>query len=251
MAQKQPSMPDQRPPASLIKRPLVLATASLAVTAAALIGYFTLQPGASVTSLPATNPTYHKDDSASNLNPRARVAGASRKSQTLPEDALDPMLVQSMLEGIRLDENRAVIMNDETRRLLDQAVFMLGFDENRASLDLLEQLIQGGAPDQVGIEAAAIFRRYYEYKSAEVALLNGASGTAVELNQQLTALRQSYLGHDLSEQLFGEEQKYMRYALEVMSLQETPTLSSSERAEQQLRLQREFYGDEPLEDLAD
>lgn len=223
----------------------------LGVAAVMAIGYSSLREDAKAP--PSADPRATIAEPAApalDTDSHLLIAYAPRQEPIL-DDALDPMLVQSILEEIVLDENQSAIINDQTRRQLDEAVFSLGFGEDRQSLDLLEQLIIAGLPEQVGLQAANIFRRYYEYKSAERELINSTSGSATQINQQLSALREGYLGHDLTERLFGEEQKYMRYALEVMALEQNPNLSASERQELQLRLQQEYYGGDELEGDSD
>lgn len=251
MARQNPHQPKKPFKAKRVRLRYLLPAASLGVMVAVTIGYFSSQrysgplPNEPIPAAP------EKKTATFALEQRKREPKVDQKSERLPDEALDPMLVQSLLEDIVLDENQVVVVNDQTRRQLDEAVFKLGFEANRADLDLLEQLIKGGLPELAGAQAADIFRRYYEYKSAEMDLLASASGSSTEINQHLDALRQSYLGHELSERLFGEQQRYTRYAQEMMAIEEDSSISAREREAQQLRLQREYYGEQEPPDLLD
>lgn len=148
---------------------------------------------------------------------RAEVAAVDDESTEL---LIEPMVVQSLLYEIEFDEDGNVVVDDEARRLLEKSIFLLGQSQGQLSLDLLDQMIRAGLPGSEGEQVADIFRRYYEYKSAEGELIAAAEvdgeGAAGEVLDRLVQLRQGYLGYELTRKLFAEEEAYMRNTLMLM-----------------------------------
>lgn len=145
--------------------------------------------------------------------------GAVDVNATL-EPLIEPMAVQALLYEIEFDADGNVIVDDKARRLLERAIFQLGQNQDQLSLDLLDQMIRAGLPGSQGDEVADVFKRYYEYKSAEsefvsAAEVNGA-GSAEEVSEQLRELRQGYLGYELAKQLFAEEEAYLQNVIMLM-----------------------------------
>lgn len=136
------------------------------------------------------------------------------------EPAMEPFVVQSLLDEIKLDEDGNVVLDDHARRLLEKSILMLGRDQSQLTLELLDQMIRASLPGHAGGQVADIFRSYYEYKSAEgelVAALEASSGGSGEdALDQLAQLRYGYLGYETTLKLFEEEDAYMRNVLMLM-----------------------------------
>lgn len=213
--------------AGLSKRQILLIAVALLLAATAAIIKFT--PRAASGSAEVTGPIVR--------DRTAKVSQTERREQVMPakpqrrvnvavvddessEPQIEPLAVQSLLYEIEFDENGNVVVDDKARRLLEKSIFLLGQSQDQLSLDLLDQMIRAGLPGSEGEQVADIFKRYYEYKTAEGELIAAAEvdgeGAAGEVLNRLMQLRQGYLGYELTQKLFAEEEAYLRNTLMLM-----------------------------------
>lgn len=210
---------------------LAIAVVLLLVATAAMIWFAYTRSGAppEATFLPDRSRTSSLGETKRLVN-TVPIAQQSRTEidtvdvDDVSESLIDPFSVQSLLYEIEFDENGNVVVDDKARRLLERSVFVLGQNQGQSSLDLLDQMIRAGLPGSEGEQVADIFRRYYEYKSAEsefIAAVQVDGSGAAEVVEQLRHLRQGYLGYELTHQLFAEEEAYLKKAIMLMEQAET------------------------------
>lgn len=136
------------------------------------------------------------------------------------DEAFEPMVVQSLLQEVKVDEHNNLVLDDSARRQLDRAMLMLGKERSRLAMNLIEQMIKSGLPGDAGEQAAALFANYYDYKKAEAELAVAAQTSSLEdsrkMLDQLSQLRQSYLGPNVAQALFAEEEAYLRNMIAQM-----------------------------------
>lgn len=89
-------------------------------------------------------------------------------------------------------------------------------------------------PDDRSRQVLDVVERYYHYSNVYRDLGDTFRylGTEEEISRglnQLHTLRRDYLGPDLAEALFGEEERMMRVTLENMRIQSDPALTEAQK----------------------
>ncbi|RYY76839.1 MAG: hypothetical protein EOO52_04915 [Gammaproteobacteria bacterium] len=172
-----------------------------------------------------------------------------KNSPQVVENNFDPALALTLLSEVALDENGGPIVNSQLRRQLDNAVQLMGRDQNPAELDKLGELItQAFKADTAKIINQILFQ-YYAYKIAEEdytkTVYLGGSGDPSQNIKNLNSLRESYLGHELTEKLFGEENIYQNYIAELTERLSSPDLSEAIRANITAEVRKKYYPNDP------
>lgn len=152
--------------------------------------------------------------------------------------------IATALSRINLDDNGQIQADQQARTVLEAAFLRpeQAMDETRFSE--LKTLIEGGLQGDAGQQAAAMAERFYRYSNAyrEVA---GTFGHHGELHnaesdfEQLSRLRRTYLGEELSDSLYGEEEALMHYTLQSMRIQTDETLSPEQKQTRQEALRKQ------------
>lgn len=185
----------------------------------------------------------------------------SRSSQTLsissgasqPAEKFDTSLALTLLQEIALDEQGRLIINGQLKRQLDNAVNLIGNERSPAELDKLSQLIKQTFAQATAQTVDNVLHRYYSYKIAEQnygSTLTATDAINTQKNAQtLLAMRESYLGHDLAEQLFGEEKIYNDYISELTGQLSAPDLTEEMRGNITTEMQKKYHQEGEIEDL--
>lgn len=195
-------------------------------------------------------------ESAPTSIPKKNVNQTSSTSPkaTVPSESFDAGLAVTLLREIALDEQGRPIINNQLKRQLDNAVNLIGNQRSPAELDKLSQLIKQTFEPATAQTVDHILHRYYSYKIAEQNYSTTLSATdsvnAFKNEPTLSAMRESYLGHELAEQLFSEEKSYNDYISELTGQLSTPDLSEETRRSITTDLQKKYHQEhEELKDL--
>lgn len=164
------------------------------------------------------------------------------KPSPVDEVPYNVVLIYDMLQQVRLDENGNVLIDSEAKLALDKAFTELGPDMGPYAISQLQELIKIGLPGQAGEQTAEILAQYYDYRLAEEDFLAQSLAQSrddeAENYEQLVKLRRSYLGHEVAEKLYAEQEIRSRHMFAAMNLLQDPNLSTEEKQQQQQQLQQ-------------
>ena len=204
------------------------------------------------------NPSSTKPQSSTEIAkqpiPKQKVALSQKKEKPitaaqLPEDDFDSALALTLLSEIALDENGIPLVNDQLRRQLDDAVRLIGHDRASADLDKLDELVKQAFKLETAEAINQILFQYYAYKIAErdyTHAPDGSIATSADLTHNINArsnLRVSYLGHELAGKLFGEEDNYQSYIMELTQRLSATDLSEAARNNITTEVRKKYYLD--------
>jgi hypothetical protein len=191
-----------------------------------------------------------------NLNQTSSVSKVAAVSSrvAVPRENFNATLALELLRQIAFDEQGYPIINNQLKRQLDDAVNLIGNERSPAELDKLSQLIKQTFTPATAETVEHILLRYYSYKIAEqsyaVTLSAADSINALKNEQTLSAMRESYLGQELAQQLFGEEKRYSAYVVELTEKLSAPDLSEEMRRNITAELQKKHHQErEETDDL--
>lgn len=148
-------------------------------------------------------------------------------------------------QKVRIDGNGNVILDHDTMLALNEALGQQGLEMDTLSLAQLKDLIQVAMPGKAGSQVALIVGNYYEYLKAkeEYEKLNQDNYLSQDYDARksgIKALRESYLGADVSEKLFSQsdvENEFMRDNFELASDKE---MTTEERQEKKEAIQKKY-----------
>ncbi|MBU3069116.1 lipase chaperone [Aestuariicella sp. G3-2] len=148
-------------------------------------------------------------------------------------------------QKVRVDDSGNVILDHEAMLALNEALGQQGLELDTLSLAQLKDLIQVAMPGKAGSQVALVVGNYYEYLKAKEEFENLHQDN--HLNQDyeqrqasIQALRESYLGAEVSEKLFAQsdaESEFMRASFELASNKE---LTAEERQTKKATIQNRY-----------
>lgn len=151
--------------------------------------------------------------------------------------------VYNALKSVKLDDNSEVIIDNDALRALNQTFENLGVILDSESLIELQDIIINGLPDPAGEQVAQIVADFYSYFNAQKefeALYqvdndfeNNTFEQQVEQYNELLALRELYLGEDVSSKLFSTSNANARYIFDSLELDNNKLLTKEEKMKQQ------------------
>ena len=166
------------------------------------------------------------------------------------EDNFDSALALTLLSEITLDENGLPLVNDQLKRQLDNAVRLIGRDRAPADLDKIHDLVKQAFKPETAKAINQMLFQYHAYKIAEedyTNTLNGrptTPGDATRNLKSLSDLRESYLGHELAMKLFGKEDTYQNYMVELTERLSRPDLTETARNNITAEVRKKYYPNE-------
>ncbi|MEE3010382.1 MAG: lipase secretion chaperone [Alloalcanivorax venustensis] len=164
----------------------------------------------------------------------AGPARAADEPEPLPEQAV----ISEALSGLQWDGQGRLQVNARVREDLDALFMARGTRLDGQQFETLRRRITAGLPDDRARQVLDVVERYYHYSNVYRDLGDTFRylGTEEEMSRglrQLHNLRRDYLGADLAEALFGEEERMMRVTLENMRIQSDPALTEAQKRERQ------------------
>jgi len=151
----------------------------------------------------------------------------------------DVNYIYSALKAVKLNENGDVVTDHQALQALNETLAYSGLQLDREALAELQDLIKLGLPGKAGEQTAQIVGDYYQYLDAERELstlynADGPSTNPEAMYEELLALRELYLGKDVSDGLFAISNANARYMFESFRIKSDSRLTDEEKKEHQL-----------------
>lgn len=167
----------------------------------------------------------------------------SSPAKEQPQD-LELHSIATALSQLNLDDNGQVKLDPQAKAALEAAFLQPQAPMDEVRFDDLKTLIEGGLQGEAGRHAAAVAERFYRYSNAyrEVEDTFGYHGELGNLEanfEQLSRLRRTYLGDELTDALYGTEETLMRYTLKSMRIQSDQSLSPEQKRARQEELRKQ------------
>ncbi|VUD68889.1 Lipase chaperone [Thalassocella blandensis] len=177
----------------------------------------------------AANPPVPPDDSTNRMQAGRNFQALSEKippfdSET-GEIVFDELEIYGILQAINLDTNGDIVIDGGLHDVLEKLFGYSGFNLDRITLHQLEEMIKRDLPGEAGEQTAHLALAYFDYRSAENSL-GFFSGTQNEKHDpsiyaQKMQLRRAYLGDDVANKMFAEEEALVNYFHSAMKLVHT------------------------------
>jgi lipase chaperone LimK len=157
----------------------------------------------------------------------------------------DDAKVRDVIGRLNVDEDENLVIDSYAKRVLKRSFIELMERNDPMAIDQLLAVIRSELPGLAGEQAANIVLSYYEYRMAESELIEqnlNLIDTGSTFNyEDLVNMRRAYLGEDIAEKLFAEEEIRTRYTLAVIDLDRDPGLSSEQKLAQQKILESDMH----------
>lgn len=148
--------------------------------------------------------------------------------------------IYEAIKGIEIKDNSLVI-DQETKQLLDQAVSHFGLNLTDADLAEVEAILIESLPDPLGMQASGIFKAFYAYKRAEAQQdPKKMDPTNEDQLERLVNLRRQYLGNELANTFYGDEEAVTRLFIESRRILENEDLNAEQKAARREDLVADF-----------
>jgi len=153
--------------------------------------------------------------------------------------------VYEALQGVKLDENGDIILDDDALIALNNALDHSEVKLDAESLQVLQDLIRKGLPGNAGEQTARIVSDFYQYLGAKNEFnalyeTNREADETIENYEteynELLALRELYLSAEVADQLFSASNANARYMFDSMKLEADTSLSEEEKKQQQAKI---------------
>ncbi len=177
----------------------------------------------------------------SNTKPAAESleGGKPRPTAPLPYDAQE---VYKTVQSIKVDENGHLVPDQTALQALAKGFDDLGPNLSPEAMLGLQALIRKGLPGPAGDEAAYLLQDYFRFRLAEADFIEqrGSQLSADEHYKQLVQLRRNYLGQEMADKLFAEQDTQARHMLAAVAIQQNGNLTADEKQAQQAALQEKM-----------
>lgn len=205
-----------------------------------LAGYLSLRddteskayPGLEATDL-ATEPELVAADHAERMK--------SLTDTKLPYSMPDSLQGTDVDGGFRVDDQGHLIVDKSIKRFMDYFLGTVGELSIEQIVANLEALVQGGLEEPARTEAMTILRNYIDYKQAlyqleqDIGEVNVMTlqpdqlGSMGERLRQMRETRLSFLGEDVTQAFYGEEEAVDQYTLKKLLIVNDETLSEEDK----------------------
>jgi len=146
----------------------------------------------------------------------------------------DVEYIYNALQSVKLDENGDVVIDHDAMKALDETLAYDGLKLDSQALSDLQDLIKLGLPGKAGEQTAQVVGDYYQLLGAQKEFLSLYSETG-NLDdyrtqyEELSALRELYLGSEVAAKLFEVSNADARYMYESMTLEANTSLTDNEK----------------------
>lgn len=145
------------------------------------------------------------------------------ESETESENDIpfDVVFIYDALRSVKLDGNENVVLDHDALTALNETLNNNVLILDQLGLDKLQTLIKIGLPGKAGEQTARIVSDYYNYLEAKKEF-NQIYATAENLQEhrsqynEMLALRNLYLGEDVAQRLFEQEDLDAEYMFSAM-----------------------------------
>lgn len=159
---------------------------------------------------------------------------------------IDYGMIHEEIGKIRLAEDGSIIIDDNTLEALRRAFPSYRLNLPEEMLNEIEAILKEGLPGISGQQAAEIIRKFYEYAHAkkEMASVYRNNNLKQESREEAKAvekaLRSLYLGDELAEQLFDQEDKEKSYMHEIHEIATNKELTPEQIKEEKQELSNQY-----------
>lgn len=172
--------------------------------------------------------------------------GALAQKQSYPAGGampapFDPEAIYNALQAVKLDEKGDVVIDDDALQALNKTLDHDNLNLDDRSLYELQELIKVGLPGAAGEQTAKVVADYYHYLKAEQefnVLYDMAAHPTKTIDeyeahyQELSSLRELYMGREVADKLFATADANARYMFDIMQLDADSRLTESEKSDQ-------------------
>ncbi len=192
-------------------------------------------------------------DQAAESASSSSVTAAQDRQEAPVAPSLSPDLPDSLKGtdvdgGFRVDSQGHLLVDKSVKRFFDYFLGTVGERSLEALEHMMEEMISQSLGEPAKSEALAILKSYLQYKQAvadlqaELGDINPLTANAHHLGDledrlaRLKALRQSYLGVQVAEAFYGEQEVVDQYTLKKLTVLNDPSLSNVEKENKLLEL---------------
>jgi len=175
----------------------------------------------------------------------AQARGLNTTIETMDEEQQE--FVNQLVDNFPLNEQGKIDYNNTTKNYLNIAYNALLFQEEKGNFDevslgVITERLEQTLPAGVINEAVGLMENYFSYRKAEQSLLIPGlnSEELLSMFTQSAQLRRAYLGEDIANGLFSEEEQMTRHLIRKRILSEDPNLSEEEIQAKDKEIQTAF-----------
>lgn len=218
---------------------LVLCVSMLLV----VVGYSLYQADA-VPSIVAHQAPANNEPTSGHVVPVAHTAQLAEERARSMKVELPPSLRGTEIDGgFRVDEEGHLIVDKSIKRFLDYFLGTVGEQSVEEIISNIESMIEQSLQEPAKSEAMAVLTSYVGYKQAlydleqEIGEVNLMTMEADQLSgmeerlRQIRETRRSYLGEDISQAFFAEEEAVDQYTFKKLLVMNDLELDAQERQE--------------------
>jgi lipase chaperone LimK len=153
--------------------------------------------------------------------------------------------VYQALQAVKIDSAGSIILDDDALNALNTALDHDEMQLDSEAIGELQTIIKNGLPGAAGEQTAQIVADYYQYLGAKNEFNEVYEPTNDESQyienyesqyEELTSLRELYLGSEVSSKLFAISDANARYMFETKKLEANTSLSEEEKKQEQAKL---------------
>merc|ERR1711916_228967 len=158
---------------------------------------------------------------------------------------IDMAVIYDGLQEVKISESGEIIIDDSALKSLNRALNRHDLLLSESDLVLIKDIISESLPSPAGEQTAQLVENYYEYVQAHKEFTELHKDTGVLLDhathmQEVANLRELYLGKEVADELFAEQNKTVNHMLEMMSVDKRQDLSDEEKKKLKEELTAEY-----------
>ena len=157
----------------------------------------------------------------------------------------DYELVELALQEVKLDEEGALLIDADTADVLLRAVAELPVDMDENILQRVMFLTTKGLPGPAGEQLALVLRNFFRYQQASTEISGLDNVTVGEVRsehlfQQDVALKELYMGKEITAGLFGHKHLVRSYLFSRRKVNENSDLTRQQKKQRLAELEGQF-----------
>lgn len=155
--------------------------------------------------------------------------------------------VESALSMAKLDIYGQLILDDSARASLNLVVSRLPVNLSEVDMGNIQNLIKQAMPGTAGEQVAQVLGNYYQLKQAEKkwfeeGVMASSPDIALQQLKEMINMRREYLGENVANQLFSQQQNQSLSALKRASISQRSDLTQSQKQDELDLLQQDLSG---------
>lgn len=161
--------------------------------------------------------------------------GSAPSSDTSPSEyRVSFTEVEDALMMAKLDQYGALVLDEHALISLNLVVSRLPENLSQHDIEKIQKLIIQALPGEAGEQVADVLANYYWLKEAEKEWLKDGMQAdslqaALDQLEAISTLRQDYLGQEVANQLFAQQQQQASLALQRLAIQQDANLNPQQK----------------------